>query len=201
MTRRKEDFTPEEWETHLAKKREQDRRWRERNAKNKKFLTRRREEQRRYYARHKEKCDAATLKWRAENPDRVREYQNDHKKDRRLRDLAYRLKLREASRRWYAKKLNLKVALPLFEQVLALIPFKVEARFDIASEAMIALLEGRATTPAEAIALGRKVHYRQFSQFDKKTISLDAPLANGGNLHDLVADESAAWGDEAEEAA
>lgn len=179
MTRRKADCTPEEWEC-LAKKREAQRRYRERNH---------------------EKVLEAARKFRRANPDKIRAYKQARKAERRRADPAYRRHLYEKHAQYKARLRNAKKATPLFEQVLALIPAQVEARFDIASEAMIALLEGRAKTPAGAIALGRKTHYRQFSQFDKKTISLDAPLANGGSLHDLVADEIAAWGDEAEEAA
>ncbi|MCL4069016.1 hypothetical protein M3484_20880 [Pseudomonas sp. GX19020] len=84
---------------------------------------------------------------------------------------------------------NLALRNTLYKQIWALIPAN-DSRDDIASEAMIALLTGEAATPAEAVKIGRKAHYRVFSQFG--TVSMDAVMPSGFTLHDVLSVESIA---------
>lgn len=62
------------------------------------------------------------------------------------------------------------------------------SRMDIAGEAMLAFLEGDAPNIKDAVALGMKRHWRMFSKF--ATRSLDAEIAEGLRLIDLIADDA-----------
>ncbi len=53
---------------------------------------------------------------------------------------------------------------------------------------MVAFLEGDALNIKDAVALGMKRHWRMFSKFT--TRSLDAEIAEGLRLIDLIADDA-----------
>lgn len=74
----------------------------------------------------------------------------------------------------------------LWASVLAATPvkYRTEVREDIASEAVVALLEGVAKTPEDAVKIGRQRLGRATSSFG--LISIDQPRMNGGSWHDVL---------------
>lgn len=75
----------------------------------------------------------------------------------------------------------------MYRDVMVAIPAKyhIDTREDIATEAIILMLDGTATNAAEAVALGIKQHFRLFSKFN--TISLDEDRGDGFRLIDRIA--------------
>lgn len=168
-SKRKADCTPEEWERRL--------------------------EYSRCYKRSappevREKIAAGQKAWKSAERRRGT---SDHQANGG-KDTAYQAHLawnRAYGKRIRAKERARKNAPDLYTVVLGLIPFALEDRFDIASEAMVLLLEATTLDPAEAVKLGRKAHFRKFSRFGAP-ISLDAPLPGGQSRYDLLAAEDAA---------
>ncbi len=182
--KRKADCTSEEWQAH----RDRDR---ERRAKKPESH---REAQRRYRAKNPEHVreierrsrDAARLSMSQEEIEAFRAKRREYCAAR----FAASSTLREKKRAYNAKARRIarfrKNAAQVYQQLLKLLGAGNPNRYDIASEALIFLLEGKAADIASALVLGRKEHFRKFSRFGQP-VSLDQPLQGGQTLHDLVA--------------
>lgn len=78
----------------------------------------------------------------------------------------------------------------LYSSVWACLPerLQIDIKEDIASEAIVLILTGEASTPAEAVKMGRKALNRATSSFG--TISLDQPRYDGRSWHDTLTDDA-----------
>lgn len=144
--------------------------------------------------------------YRPKNPEKRREHDREYQRRRYLKTKAdpEKLALRrqwEAERRRKAR-VAAKASTPLapirtsleaamtdtaFRSIWDAMPgaWPLAAREDIASEAMILLLEGAAASPAEAVKLGSRRHWSLFTRFG--SVSLDEPVREGLTRLDLLA--------------
>ncbi|WP_313350246.1 hypothetical protein [Paracoccus sp. (in: a-proteobacteria)] len=114
--------------------------------------------------------------WRVKNPGKMREYNQDYNRRRKAGLVAAKPEPMTGERVW---QLTLDALRGKYDE---------PTRMDIAGEAMVAFLEGDALNIKDAVALGMKRHWRMFSKFT--TRSLDAEIAEGLRLIDMIADDA-----------
>lgn len=196
-------------EAERERKRARDREYRLKNKE------RRAAYQREWAKRNNDKTYKYRLAWSIRNPDKrkahAKTYREKHAEAVAQRKAAWRernrVKIREYNRAYALRNgrpgqfrpipvepvAYIRAAVrtnDLYARVWAALGgINISLREDLASEAVILLLEDDSVTVDAAIKEARKRHYRLHS--NHSTISLDQPTRNGGNWHDILADERA----------
>lgn len=121
----------------------------------------------------------------------------EYKRNRRRTDPAFRASEREkrvrdagrvyeASRSDVMRGINPALRDSTYAALFSLVSPGHPERDDLISEAMVKLLEGEASTPAEALKLGSREHYRKFAD-RRRTRSLDEKSKfTGMSLYDVI---------------
>lgn len=192
--KRKADCTPEEWAEQLRKQNEKRR---ARKAAGKCYPSEAPEARKAVLKAHYDRVKGTErykfqcAKWREAAGSAAKERKRLHRKENRAKNNEYN------RRYWARKKAGLVAAKPepmtgerVWQLTLEALRGKYDEpnRMDIASEAMVAFLEGDALNIKDAVALGMKRHWRMFSKFT--TRSLDAEIAEGLRLIDMIADDA-----------
>lgn len=178
----KADCTPEEWARYLAGRRP---RHAARYAKQ--MATPEGQEQKRAESR------ASYARTQADPERRARYLARQKLKDQRRRMLARLFRPGKAAAVASADPLAAIRAkaftIPAFDQIIKAMPEKWSMDFkeEIATEAMILLLDRTASTVSEAVKLGLKAHNRLYDRF--KTVSIDAEQADGFRIIDNIASD------------
>lgn len=180
--KRKSDCTPEEWARYLERNRPR-------------HAARYVREMATPEGREKRRAESSASYFRTKNdPVRREKYlKRQLLKDQRRRKLAKLFRPEKCVQVGAADPLGSMRAkaftIPAFDQIIKAMPAKWSMDFkeEIATEAMILLLDRTATTVSEAVKLGLKTHNRLYDRF--KTVSIDAENADGLRIIDTIASD------------
>lgn len=199
MGKRKSECTPEEWAAYLQKQRE----WQTNNRKplTQEQIEARRKASRLWRAKNADKVRQSDNAWRARNREQVRAKNRLWRKKNQNHVRLYNAEY------WRRRKAGLATSLPIAQKVhhdpvaalraaLLKVPDyrnvwdaihikNTDRREDIASEAIVILLENPGLPVPEAVSIARRTLNRAIGSLGM--ISLDQPRLSGQSWHDILA--------------
>lgn len=141
------------------------------------------EADRRYRQANAEACREQRRRWKAANPDKVAQSRREWRKRYLRRNFAP--SSRSGGEAALVHIRTLVRGNDLYAAIWsALSGVGHDHREDIASEAFLLMTENPQMRVAEAIPLARRMHLR--ATRDWGVISLDAPMINSGNMHEIL---------------